>query len=53
LIALALLLVVTGYGYDLRDQRDTAGLRIPLKSVGLRAPALSLFFAVTIIPGLW
>jgi hypothetical protein len=52
-IALALLVVVTGYGYDLRGQRDTAGLQLPLKTVGQRALALSCLFAALLIIGFW
>ena len=52
-IALALLVVVMGYGYDLRRQRDPAALQIPLKTVGQRALALSSFFSVLLIVGFW
>jgi hypothetical protein len=52
-IALALLVVVAGYWYDLRGQRDSVRLQIPLKRVGQRALALSSLYAVLIIIGLW
>ncbi len=52
-IALALLLVVAGYWHDLRDQRDPAGLQVPLTTVGLRALALSSIFSVLLIIGFW
>ena len=52
-IALALLVVVMGYWYDLRGQRDPAALQIPLKVVGQRALALSSLFSVLLIIGFW
>lgn len=52
-IALALLVIVVGYWYDLRDQRDAAALQTPLKTVGQRALALSSLFAVLLILGFW
>ena len=52
-IALALLLAVVGYWHDLRSQRDPAALRIPLKTVGQRALALSSLFSVLLIVGFW
>jgi len=52
-IALALLVAVVGYGDDLRHQRDTAALQMPLTTVGQRALALSSFFASLLILGLW
>ena len=52
-IALALLVVVAGYWYDLRAQRDIAALQVPLKRVGQRALALSTIFAVLVTIGLW
>ena len=52
-IALALLLAVTGYGYDLRRQRDPASLQMPLKKVGQQALALSSLFAGLLILGFW
>jgi len=52
-IALALLVVVAGYGYDLRAQRKGVSLQIPLKKVGQRALALSSLYAVLLIIGLW
>jgi hypothetical protein len=52
-IALALLLAVMGYGYDLRGQRNSAALQIPLKTVGQRALALSSLFSGLLILGFW
>jgi hypothetical protein len=52
-IALALLVVVAGYCYDLRRQRDSVALQLPLKRVGQRALALSSLYAVLLIIGLW
>jgi hypothetical protein len=52
-VALALLVAVVGYGYDLHCQRSTAALQIPLKKVGQRALALSSLFAGLLILGFW
>jgi hypothetical protein len=52
-IALALLVAVVGYGDELRRQRNTAALQIPLKKVGQRALALSSLFAGLLILGFW
>lgn len=52
-IALAMLIAVIGYGYDLRSQRNAAALQLPLKKVGQRALALSSLFATLLILGLW
>ena len=52
-IALALLVAVLGYWYDLRSQRNYAALQIPLKRVGQRALALSSFYSILLIVGLW
>jgi len=52
-IALALLVAVIGYWYDLRGQRDAASLQIPLKQVGQRALALSSLFSILLILGFW
>jgi hypothetical protein len=52
-IALALLLVVMGYGYDLMHQRDAAALQLPLKKVGQRALTLSSLFSSLLILGFW
>ncbi len=52
-IALALLVAVVGYGDDLRRQRNTAALQMPLTKVGQRALALSSFYASLLILGLW
>jgi len=51
-IALALLVAVMGYTYDLRRQRDAAALHLPLIAVGQRALALSSVFAGLLILGL-
>lgn len=50
-IALALFVVVMGYWYDLRRQRDPAALQLPLKTVGQRALALSSLFSSLLIIG--
>jgi hypothetical protein len=52
-IALALLVAVFGYGDDLRRQRNTVALQMPLTKVGQRALALSSFYASLLILGLW
>jgi hypothetical protein len=52
-IALALLVAMLGYYIDLRRQRDSAALQLPLKKVGQRALAVSSVFAVLLIIGLW
>jgi hypothetical protein len=52
-IALALMLVVAGYGYDLLQQRSPAALQLPLKKVGQRALALSSLFACFLVIGFW
>jgi YwiC-like protein len=52
-IALALLVAVAGYWYDLRGQRDREALQLPLKKVGQRALALSSLYAILLIIGLW
>jgi len=52
-IALALLLAVGGYGYDLLQQRSPAALQLSLKKVGQRALALSSLFAFLLIIGFW
>lgn len=52
-IALALMVVVMAYGYDLYSQRNSAALQLPLKNVGQRAVALSSLFSVLLIMGFW
>jgi hypothetical protein len=52
-IALALLIAVLGYSYDLHRQRNAEALQLPLKSVGQRALTLSSLYAVLLIIGLW
>jgi hypothetical protein len=52
-VALALLVAVAGYAYDLYTQGNAAALQRPLASVGRRALALSSVFSVLLILGLW
>jgi YwiC-like protein len=52
-VALALLVAVVGYAYDLHRQRNAAALQLPLTSVGRRSLALSSVFSVLLIVGLW
>jgi hypothetical protein len=52
-IALALLVAVVGYSYDLHAQQDAASLQLPLMEVGRRALALSSIFSVLLILGFW
>jgi hypothetical protein len=52
-IALALLVAVVGYSYDLHAQQDAAKLQLPLMKVGRRALALSSLFSVLLIMGFW
>ena len=52
-IALALACAAAGYAYDLRRQKDSVSLQMPLKSVGLQALTLSTIYAVLLIAGLW
>lgn len=52
-VALALLVAVLGYGYDLHRQRNTEALQIPFTKVGQRALALSSLFASLLTLGLW
>jgi len=52
-VALALLVAVIGYAYDLHSQRDASDLQRPLTSVGQRALALSSAVSVLLIAGLW
>jgi hypothetical protein len=52
-IAVALLVLLMGYWYELRGQRDPATLQIPLKTVGQRALALSSLYSVLLIIGFW
>ena len=52
-IALALLVAIAGYAYDLHRQRNAEALQLPLKSVGQRALALSSIYAILLIVGLW
>ena len=53
LVAMALLVAVIGYTYDLYRQRDLNDLQRPLTSVGQRALALSSVFSILLIAGLW
>jgi hypothetical protein len=52
-VAMALLVAAVGCEYDLRRQRSTAALQIPLTKVGQRALALASLFASLLILGLW
>jgi hypothetical protein len=52
-IALALLIAILGYSYDLHRQHDAEALQLPLKSVGQQALALSSLYAILLIIGLW
>jgi hypothetical protein len=52
-VALALLVAVLGYAYDLHCQRSAGDLQRPLTSVGRRALALSSVFSILLILGLW
>ena len=52
-IALALILAVAGYAYDLVRQKDSAALQMPLIRVGQRALALSSAYSALLIVGLW
>ncbi len=53
IVAMALLVAVAGYGYDLYRQREASDLQRPLTSVGQRALALSSVFSILLILGLW
>jgi hypothetical protein len=53
LIALAFVLAIAGYGYDLVRQKNSASLQMPLKTVGLQALMLSTAYSVLLIAGLW
>jgi hypothetical protein len=52
-IAVALLVIVAGYSYDLRRQSDPAEIQVSLTRVGRRALALSVLYAALLIVGLW
>lgn len=52
-IALAITLAVVGYAYDLRRQKDSLSLRMPLKTVGQQALMLSTLYSALLIAGLW
>lgn len=52
-IALAFLLAVVGYSYDLIRQRDSVSRQMPLKAVGLQALMLSTLYSALLIAGLW
>lgn len=52
-IAAALVIAAIGYAYDLHAQKNPLALQLPLKSVGLRALALSSLYAILLIIGLW
>jgi len=52
-IAAALLMAAAGYLFELRRQRKTASLKMPLTRVGKQALTLSAVYSVLIIIGLW
>lgn len=52
-IALALVLAVVGYAYDLTRQKNSVSLQMPLKSVGQQALLLSTLYTALLIAGLW
>ncbi|HEV2486596.1 MAG TPA: YwiC-like family protein [Terracidiphilus sp.] len=52
-IALALMVAVVGYSYDLHAQQDAAKLQLSLMKVGRRALALSSLYSVLLIIGFW
>jgi hypothetical protein len=52
-IALALALAAGGYAFDLKRQKDSASLQMPLKTVGLEALTLSSVYSALLIAGLW
>lgn len=52
-IAAALVITAACYLFELRRQRNPASLQMPLKRVGQQALAVSTFFAVMLITGLW
>jgi hypothetical protein len=52
-ITLALFVALLGYANDLRAQRSSEALQLPLKKVGQRALALSSVYAFLLILGLW
>ena len=53
MIGVALILAGGFYLAELQRQRNTASLQMPLRRVGQQALALSSFFAVMVIVGLW
>lgn len=52
-IALALVLAVIGYTYDLMRQKNSVSLQMPLKTVGQQALILSTLYSALLIAGLW
>jgi hypothetical protein len=52
-IALALVLAIVGYTYELIRQNDPVALQMPLKTVGQQALMLSTLYAALLIAGLW
>lgn len=52
-IALALAVAAAGYALDLKRQKDSASLQMPLKAVGLQALMLSSLYSALLIAGLW
>lgn len=52
-IALALALASVAYAYDLRRQKDSVSLQMPLKTVGQQALVLSALYSALVIASLW
>lgn len=52
-IAAALVLAASGYLWELRRQKDAASLQMPLHRIGQQALALSIFYALLVVIGLW
>ena len=52
-IALALVLALAGYAYDLTRQKDPASLQMPLKTAGQQALMLSSLYSALLIAGFW
>jgi len=52
-IAVAIILAVVGYWYDLRAQTQKMSLQMPLMVVGQRSLALSLLYSGRLILGFW
>ena len=52
-IAVALLVAGAAYQYELRRQKDSSMLQMPLKRVGLEAMSLAIGYALLVVAGLW